>query len=50
MQQAHSPVSRDLNLGCMRPKELNIGVGMYEEGEDKTPCFITLLYVEQFLL
>ena len=50
MQQAHSPVSRDLNLGCMRPKELYIRVAVIQEGYHEPPCFRSFLDLEDLLL
>ena len=45
-----SPVSCNLDLECMRAEELDIGIGMAEERDDKTPRFWSALSLEQLLL
>ena len=47
---ANTPISSDLDLDCMRAKELYVWILMIEEGKDQTPRLWTLLYVEKFCL
>lgn len=47
---AHSPVSSDLHLRCMRPKELDIRIAVVQEGYHKPPCFWSFLDFEDLLL
>lgn len=44
------PISRDFDLDGMCTKELDIDVVVIQKGDDQTPCFVSLLDVEEFLL
>ena len=46
----YSPIPNDLSLGCMRPEELDVGIFVIEERDDKTPCFVSFLNLEEILL
>ena len=45
-----SPVSRDLDLGCVSAEELNIWICIVHEGYNKTPCLWAFLDVKKLLL
>ena len=44
------PISRDFHLDGVCAKELDVGVVVVQKGDDQSPCFVSFLNVEEFLL
>ena len=47
---SHAPVPGDFDLDGMCTKELDIDVVVVQKWDDQTPCLVSFLDVEEFLL